>query len=629
MTLAEFRKRYPEYSDMSDRELAVRLYRKHYSRMPFGEFARRVGYRPPAPGDVNTPEGRSRHGLGVVAAGSLLVLAGIAAVLVALVRVPSGPSPTPTAARDVVPAFSAATPGEGEAPLEIPLSGNVRPLLAAAPVPVVLPVETVVAALGPPPHEPAVALSLGEAQEPPAAVAIPAEDVSPETAPVARALLEVISDPPVKSAPERRMPDRSPRSILEDEDSSKLSGPPQPVPVGLPSHELSVASGPAEAQESQAAVVVSVPDALPETRPVPASALKLFPVSTLKPVPKRGMPSARGQLLLPDEESLRGAPLGSPGSTVLVTPSRWPDAPRALPAQALQPSPSPPGSVNREPRPADLGVAEASSTATSKATLFPPPGTVGAANAITITSPKDGHILAPAAPPVIVVQGEIQHRDDATVWLVANGRRIAVRARNGRFGKVLPLPEPVLRLWAELPRQDGDGPPYRSQALTVRMPSLSSSAGLLLMDWPRGVVGSRVEVSATWRGSPDRPDSPVERVLLNAVGASAKGGLPEVFYIRNLKPGVYTFLLRTRGVWAGRVRPTLYLPEAGHLRARNLRPVSLMGTGRVILARVLLPQGVLWEQDGWFTGQSRSTDAVTKFRLPEGIRWTERRRDLR
>jgi hypothetical protein len=48
------------------------------------------------------------------------------------------------------------------------------------------------------------------------------------------------------------------------------------------------------------------------------------------------------------------------------------------------------------------------------------------------------------------------------------------------------------------------------------------------------------------------------------------------------------------------------------------------GAGRVAIARVLLPQGVLWEQDGWFTGRSASGDTVTKFRFPDGVTWTER-----
>jgi hypothetical protein len=79
---------------------------------------------------------------------------------------------------------------------------------------------------------------------------------------------------------------------------------------------------------------------------------------------------------------------------------------------------------------------------------------------------------------------------------------------------------------------------------------------------------------------------------------------------------------------ASGVRATLVLPEGGHLKGRELKPVSLNGTRGVVLAKVLLPEGVLWKDDEWFTGQSESADTVTKFRFPEGISWTERKRDL-
>lgn len=246
-------------------------------------------------------------------------------------------------------------------------------------------------------------------------------------------------------------------------------------------------------------------------------------------------------------------------------------------------------------------------------------------NGIAITSPQDGYSLLPDTPPVILVEGQVEDWDVSTVWLVANDRRIAVRSRNGRFRKVLPLLEPVLHLGAELP--PNGGPPRRSRVVTVRVPSPSRSHGLLLMDWPEGVVGNRVEVEAAWRASPQRLDVPIRRVPMKVFGAPPKDVLPEAFTFRT-EPGVYTFVLRGHAMSASGVRVSLILPEGDHLKARELRPVSLNGTGGVVLAKVLLPQGVLWGDDEWFTGQSESADSVTKFRFPEGISWTERKKDL-
>jgi hypothetical protein len=76
------------------------------------------------------------------------------------------------------------------------------------------------------------------------------------------------------------------------------------------------------------------------------------------------------------------------------------------------------------------------------------------------------------------------------------------------------------------------------------------------------------------------------------------------------------------------VRPTLYLPDKDHLTPRTLKPVSLSGAGRTVLTKVLMPQAILWDQDDWFSGRSESVDTVTKFRIPDGISWVERKADL-
>src|SRR5690606_14383485 len=45
-TIAEIRKKYPQYEDMSDRQLADSLYRKFYSDMPRAEFDAKIGLSP-------------------------------------------------------------------------------------------------------------------------------------------------------------------------------------------------------------------------------------------------------------------------------------------------------------------------------------------------------------------------------------------------------------------------------------------------------------------------------------------------------------------------------------------------------------------------------------------------------
>jgi hypothetical protein len=244
---------------------------------------------------------------------------------------------------------------------------------------------------------------------------------------------------------------------------------------------------------------------------------------------------------------------------------------------------------------------------------------------IAITSPRDGYTPPPDAPPLILVEGQVEDRNVPAVRLVANGHTISVPVRDGRFRKVLPLVDSVLRLRAEV--QDDGGGPLHSREVTIHAPSVIPSMGVFLVEWPEGMAGNQVEFSATWRGSPERLDVPSQRVSVQTFGASPGDAPPEAFYFR-IKPGVYTFLLRARSVSMSGVRPSLYLPQGNHLTSRQLRPVSPNRSGEAVLAKILFPHGVLWEQDDWFTGESQGADTVTKFRFPEGIGWMERKRDL-
>jgi len=248
-------------------------------------------------------------------------------------------------------------------------------------------------------------------------------------------------------------------------------------------------------------------------------------------------------------------------------------------------------------------------------------------NGVALTSPADGLIVTPEDPPVVVVEGRIDDKSATTVWLVANDRRIPVRAADGQFRKVLPVFEPTLRLWAETSRAGEPG--SRSQIVTVHTTGPRRPAGVLVMEWPRGTQGLDVEVSALWRPHPERLDEPAQPIRLTGVLRPSNEAPFDVFWLRNVRPGVCTMLLRYRGLLPnGEVHPTLYLPDGDGLTGRAVRPIRLEGTGKAVLARVLLPHGVLWEQDAWFSGSSESVDTVTKFRFPEGINWVERKADL-
>lgn len=240
---------------------------------------------------------------------------------------------------------------------------------------------------------------------------------------------------------------------------------------------------------------------------------------------------------------------------------------------------------------------------------------------IVITSPANGLRLAPDDPPIVVVEGEVEDATVSRVWLIANDRRIAVPVQSGRFRQALVILDSALHIHAEV---EADGGAHRTAPISVHSTS-SSEFGIVMIEWPRGSGGRQVDVTARWRSSPDRLDAPARTFPLRPVTWLNEGST-QAFYFRRPKPGVYSFVLHQRGSGVtGELIQTLYLPREAQLARLVPKPIATDTTGPLLLGRVLLPWGVLWEQDDWFTGRVESVGTVTKFRMPEGVSWTEGR----
>jgi hypothetical protein len=283
--------------------------------------------------------------------------------------------------------------------------------------------------------------------------------------------------------------------------------------------------------------------------------------------------------------------------------------------------------------PVSVSIAEPQNSATAEASSErglggdPIPSLPVPFNGIALSSPADGLVVTPDDPPVVVVEGSVDDRRTTRLWVVANNRRIPVRVSDGRFRKIVPVVEPTVRVWVEASRAEEPG--SRSQIVTVHTMGSRKPSAILVMEWPRESEDLDVQVSALWRAHPENLDEIAQPVRLTAVSQPPSSSPSDVFWLRNARPGAYSIVLRYRGLPPnGEVHPTLYVPDGAGLAERAIRPVPLNSSGKVVLARVLFPQGVLWEQDGWFSGSSESVDTVTKFRFPDGIRWAERKADL-
>src|SRR5215510_4594962 len=102
----------------------------------------------------------------------------------------------------------------------------------------------------------------------------------------------------------------------------------------------------------------------------------------------------------------------------------------------------------------------------------------------------------------------------------------------------------------------------------------------------------------------------------------------DAYYVRGLRPGVYTFLLEAAQGSRAPASATLYLPLAGERGIRQLTKLVAGVAGRVMVAKLLYPLGMLWHQDEWASGRSEGSDTITKFNM-DGVSWIERKADLR
>jgi hypothetical protein len=245
---------------------------------------------------------------------------------------------------------------------------------------------------------------------------------------------------------------------------------------------------------------------------------------------------------------------------------------------------------------------------------------------IILSSPQNGLVLGPDDAPAVIVEGRTDDPAIDRIWLVLNDHAIEVPVREGRFRRVVPAFGPVLRLWAE--SRPSNGATRRSGVVEVAAPE-SGPTALLVLDWTDGAPAAQVDVRASWRSASERIDSLTAPVSVRAIPNAASNSGVEAVYLRNFKPGVYTFTARLIPPGStNSVRPIVYLSGGKAGGQQVLETVTVDSKGRRVLARILLPQALLWEDDGW-TGEAESTDTMTKFRAQDGITWVERKADLR
>jgi hypothetical protein len=92
--------------------------------------------------------------------------------------------------------------------------------------------------------------------------------------------------------------------------------------------------------------------------------------------------------------------------------------------------------------------------------------------------------------------------------------------------------------------------------------------------------------------------------------------------IETAREGVYTFAAESERREGAKAAFTLKIFESG-----NREKVANIGTrtvsGRKVLAKVLMPEGILWDDESAFSGSLEDSDSTTKFDAQTGVYWKE------
>jgi hypothetical protein len=227
----------------------------------------------------------------------------------------------------------------------------------------------------------------------------------------------------------------------------------------------------------------------------------------------------------------------------------------------------------------------------------------------------------------VIVEGQVEDPDVTSIVLVANDHRVTVRVRDGRFKHAIPLLERVTRLFAEV-APPGETP-RRSPAVTVNN-TFSGPVSVLALDTSGLPAGAQVDVTASWRPRSDRLGDTVSGIQVKSFETAPDVEPQKFFFLRHNKPGVYNFMVRDPASGTPvEVGAQFFSLVNGRVAVRDVKPVAIGAGNSKVMVRMLFPQGVLWDQNDWFTGRSEGPDTITKFRFPDGTSWIERKSDLR
>ena len=350
----------------------------------------------------------------------------------------------------------------------------------------------------------------------------------------------------------------------------------------------------------------SPPPAAPPSRelrrsPVPASA-KAHP-------PSRPFPAPGAKVPPPSDHSQGRARDGIPAA---IDP-----AATGIPPALKRELPGPLSSAMSRPR-----EAKPSAAPTHAPTMLPPPTVAGASAADKTQPPHPGKAVAAAAKEAAAEPGP---------HTATPAGKSAIQQAKSSENPVQSGEEPTQQLARAERAPAAAGKPDREPPLSGA-PAVPQQRGMVAAslsgDLKLVSSGDSVKISVLFREFPrsrrSRPPGRSEaRRLQNITPVCADGpGRTSETVIEKAHEGVYVFSAEPRGQTTAQASFTLKIYDSG-----SGKKVAELGRRSIsqksVVARVLMPEAILWDDDSAFTGSLQDSESTTKFNSQSGLYWKE------
>lgn len=241
--------------------------------------------------------------------------------------------------------------------------------------------------------------------------------------------------------------------------------------------------------------------------------------------------------------------------------------------------------------------------------------------AIRLTSPAAGH----SDKKVVAVKGRVSGYGIVSVVLTHSGRQRELLVRDGEFESEISLDEGRNQIRVDTADATGVTAADMVEVVYATPVDPAKTRMDLVVRIEHNAAGAVLSTQRKWAPHPLAKGMAQTAAPEFKEDGGAKGGTVSVL---KALPGIYTIGVGYDTTASGPAEVTFDVTVFGYDPARRknrkIGPVRLEGKGFFPAVRLLLPEGVFWEEDGWFSGVMESGHITTKYKMPEGIVWKER-----